>query len=356
MSSFVVRLINFVKLKISISISSLMIIGKLLYKHVKYGRVFIFIATPIYGNLGDHAIIKAQIELVKACGIGERIVEISNTEYTKLKKILKILIKNKDVIAIDGGGNMGTLWLHEEYKMREIVQTYANNPIIIFPQTAFFDSDKEGKSELNKSVAVYNTHRNLRIFCRDASTYNLIKGKMPNVKSFYVPDIVLYLENVNKERMRKGICLILRDDLEKVNSQDVILDTISKYTNEQIFLSTTMSEMKINKNNRDVILQEKWDEFSKYKLIVTDRLHGMLFAAITGTPCIALDNKSHKVAQGYFWIKELPYIVYCDNAEKILDCIEKIQSIWNKKNTYSRDVRERYYNIMKKEILNAIQD
>ncbi len=39
-------------------------------------------------------------------------------------------------------------------------------------------------------------------------------------------------------------------------------------------------------------LNSKFAEFLSSGLVITDRLHGMIFAAITGTPCIALDNKS----------------------------------------------------------------
>ena len=57
---------------------------------------------------------------------------------------------------------------------------------------------------------------------------------------------------------------------------------------------------------------KKLDEFRKSKLVVTDRLHGMLFAAITGTPCIALGNSSGKVKGVYDWLTHLDYIQYVD--------------------------------------------
>ena len=39
---------------------------------------------------------------------------------------------------------------------------------------------------------------------------------------------------------------------------------------------------------------------------VTDRLHGMIFSVVTGTPCIALDNVSGKVRGVHAWIEDLP--------------------------------------------------
>ena len=46
---------------------------------------------------------------------------------------------------------------------------------------------------------------------------------------------------------------------------------------------------------REYFLNKKFREFSERNLIITDRLHGMIFAAITGTPCVAMDNISHKI-------------------------------------------------------------
>ena len=45
-------------------------------------------------------------------------------------------------------------------------------------------------------------------------------------------------------------------------------------------------------------------QFSKSKLVVTDRLHGMILSVITGTNCIAFDNSSGKVSGVYDTIKD----------------------------------------------------
>ena len=54
-------------------------------------------------------------------------------------------------------------------------------------------------------------------------------------------------------------------------------------------------------------------EFCDAKLVITDRLHGMIFAAISETPCIVFSNYNHKVGGTYEWIKQLPYIRYVEN-------------------------------------------
>ena len=70
-------------------------------------------------------------------------------------------------------------------------------------------------------------------------------------------------------------------------------------------------------SDRYTALERQFDAFRHAELVVTDRLHGMIFCAITGTPCVVLNSKSPKVLGCYAWIKDLPYIRFCDDAGKI---------------------------------------
>lgn len=76
----------------------------------KFDRIAFIIATPCHGNLGDHAIVYAEYEMLKRFGYGENIIEITNNEYKNYKDIIKMYILKNDVIIIDGGGSLGTLW------------------------------------------------------------------------------------------------------------------------------------------------------------------------------------------------------------------------------------------------------
>ena len=53
-----------------------------------------------------------------------------------------------------------------------------------------------------------------------------------------------------------------------------------------------------------------FDIFARSEIVITDRLHGMIFAAITGTKCIVLNSKSPKIKGCFEWIKDLKYIYF----------------------------------------------
>lgn len=38
-------------------------------------------------------------------------------------------------------------------------------------------------------------------------------------------------------------------------------------------------------------------------MVITDRLHGMIFCYITNTPCLVFQNNIYKVRETYEWIK-----------------------------------------------------
>ena len=56
-----------------------------------------------------------------------------------------------------------------------------------------------------------------------------------------------------------------------------------------------MSERPVTKENRVEIIMDKFKDFQKSELVITDRLHGMVFCAISGTPCIVFGNYNQKV-------------------------------------------------------------
>mgnify|MGYP002520369981 CR=1 FL=1 len=78
-----------------------------------------------------------------------------------------------------------------------------------------------------------------------------------------------------------------------------------------------------------MVLIQKLVQFSRAKVLVTDRLHGMVFAAITGTPCIVLSNYNHKVKGTYEWIRYLPYIRYAESVDDVEKYLPEILALEN---------------------------
>ena len=94
------------------------------------------------------------------------------------------------------------------------------------------------------------------------------------------------------------------------------------------------------------------EQFAHAELVITDRLHGMIFCAITGTPCIVINSKSPKVAGCYEWIKNLDYIRFAENAASIKDEYNKIPK---GENIYDHSKLDPYFDELRNDLIRLIK-
>ena len=83
----------------------------------------------------------------------------------------------------------------------------------------------------------------------------------------------------------------------------------------------------VAKLSRLHIDDDKLEEFASSEIVVTDRLHGMIFAALTETPCIVVNSMSHKLRGCYEWIKSLDYIRFVEDFDLIPAVIQELKHV-----------------------------
>lgn len=269
-------------------------------KQIKSKNIY-FLDSPSYGNIGDQAIALAMRKFMNDLLPQYNQVEFLENEFLFYIRWLKKNVKESDIICLNGGGNMGVMYPKYEAIRRIIIKSFPNNKIIIFPQTLDYEKSKYGDKEKKRASSIYSKHKHLLIMAREGKTYNEMKKIYPINTIVLCPDIVLYLNymdmNVKKNDII-GICL--RNDNERIiNDEDIFLINrpIKKIATQDNAL------LNINNLNREKVVYDKLEEIASCKMIITDRLHGMIFAYITNTPCIALPNSNGKVEGVYNWIK-----------------------------------------------------
>lgn len=313
----------------------------------------VLIGTPEHGNLGDHAIAVAEKEFFATYFPQYKILELTGQHFRYAKTRLLSKLRPKDLIFINGGGSLGDLWILDEIIVRDAIDLFPNHRIVIMPQTIFFTGDIAHNEEYQISKMSYLSHDDLLICARDQASYQLLqtmtRGTEEN-KCILVPDIVTYLDCEKQSLLRKGALLCFRQDIEKVVSEESIrsMESSLKENFETVTHTDTVLLYDISIAQRDRELEWKLDEFRRAELVVTDRLHGMLFAAITKTPCIAFDNLSHKVTGVFAWIKSLEYIVCIESIDELPAAIEKVSLVANRKSC--REVLSHEFQALAKEI------
>ncbi|WP_270504838.1 polysaccharide pyruvyl transferase family protein [Eubacterium limosum] len=289
----------------------------------------ILIGSPEHGNLGDHAISVAELEFLHNHFLNQNIFEILGDQYRFYNVKLKRQIDTKDLLFITGGGFLGSLWLNEEEMVRQIIKDFPKNKIFILPQTIFFEDTDEGRKQLAISKSIYQSHDFLYVFVRDRNSYDFFCNEIfeSNEKCFYVPDIVTYLDLEPKNVPRDNkILMCMRKDKERCIRQEDKEKLYKKIMelHLQIEEIDTVVPRAVSLKQRDKELDNIFSKFQNAKLVITDRLHGMLFAAITGTPCIAFNNSSKKVEGVYEWIKYLDYVKCVQTIEEAREIIPKL--------------------------------
>lgn len=277
----------------------------------------ILIGTPTHGNLGDHAIARAEAEFFDCYLPSTAFIEIPMPLYVICARRIKKYITPKDVLLTSGGGWLGTLWSHNEETVRGIIKSYPDNKIVLLPQTVFYDESEFGKSYLNEAREIYPKHKNL-IFClREKNSYNfVINNGLGSVENcVLMPDMVFFL-NRTRDSQRSGVVLCLREDRELVADNREKIEKCVTRNGEIFSYSDTHIHGEVPLDMRDAELDKKFGAFSGARLVITDRLHGMLFSLITGTPCIAFDNVTRKVEGTYFtWLQDIKYIRLLTNQD-----------------------------------------
>ena len=288
--------------------------------------VFIMLAAN-YDNLGDIAITQTQEKFLKNClkDTNIQIIKIPVEDTCKVYLSMKKNIKQDSIITLIGGGNNGDLYEFVEKRRRFILKKFKNNKIISFPQTVYYTNTKQGKKYFKEFKKICNNCSNLTLIARERKSYDFYKKNFIHNNILLTPDIVLYNE-INNNIKREGASLVFRKDKEKLINIDV-----------ENKIEHILDKMKLNYSYNDTcgindeiidatVLDNYLLTIGSKKLVITDRLHGMIFSYITKTPCIVFDNNNGKIKNTFdLWLKKQNYIEFCN-----VSSIEKLEQIINK--------------------------
>ncbi len=232
--------------------------------------------------------------------------------FTPLPELQK-QIGPDDVIAFQSSGGMGTTHLPMEAVFRQVVASYPRHRIIFFPQTVFYRDENVRR----ESAAVYRQHGNLTLMARDYKSHETLKFMVPDGDTLVCPDFVFsmkvdhrYLAERPDEPNAKPL-LILRDDKER---NEPARKAIQWSVRDADRMSLMCPE---TKRCRDMEHPDFWGpklaKMAKARYLVTDRMHGMIFAAVMHIPCVCVPcgggfPKNNNCYESWLW--RVPWIEF----------------------------------------------
>lgn len=296
----IINKIIWYKQKIYISSLIKKTLGVIRQEHVKK-RIYYFL-TPTHSNLGDQAQLVCWLRFFKQWHPEYEVIQIPLLVGTdEVFDAIKQNITNHDLVYIHSGYLVCDLYNNWQM-LCKVVDTFNGSKITILPQTVHFIS-----SSVQKKVSLsFNRHPDLHLTCRDEVSYEKAKQWFHIAEISLKPDVVTSLIGTNFiscSSQRNGIMFCMRNDAEKLYSDEQIAVLKEKFQN--VLISSSDTTIKANiwdwAKNRENIIKSFLCEFAKYQLIITDRYHGTIFSQITDTPVIVLASTDHKLKSGVDW-------------------------------------------------------
>ena len=310
---------------------------------------FIICGAPIHNNYGDDAILMSTKNFLKFYFPKNKQIILNSNEILKNKRIINYINK-EDILIINGGGYFG---LYEYYvnEYEFIINSFPNNQIIFFPCSIQYSKEK---LIYKKYINAYNKHKNITIFTRENKSYEIAEKIFKNISIYIVPDIVtrFNMSIIEKNENKKGVLLILRKDELLLTDKDrlYINKLAKKHFKINIFMEDLNDYVIPFGSNHEKETIKFINNISKKKLVITDRLHGMIFSIITGTPCIVFGNNYHKIESSYFtWFNNLEYAIFIKKEDIENKLEENIIKFKNLKNytIYNYKMFNQYYLLIK---------
>lgn len=287
----------------------------------------VYFELPCFDNLGDHAIAYAAEEILGDFCEGTEYQFFTADGWSVDSSIsaLKKCATPEDVIVCQGGGNFGSLYDFAEVFRRKIFKAFKDHKIILMPQTCFYSEDEEGKRALEEDKAVIDNCSKLTLYARDMQSYEFMKNNFKAKVEFLHDTVSLYDATGYASEKREGIVVCLRSDKEgklTLGDKTRILSECEK--KREVLVTDTCTNYDVAPSDREQVLKDKWKLWGRSELVVTDRLHGMIFALITGTPCIVIGNNHFKVYEAFKTFRNAKYLSYIGSLEQLPEAAEKM--------------------------------
>ncbi len=296
----------------------------LIRNRIRTDSCCVLVGTSTYNNLGDHLLSKNSIDFINHYFPNKSLVEIPTQVFKRFEKKLSKNLNPKTTVFISAGGWMGNLWIEDERCMQRMITAFSNNRIYILPQTVYYDCSFDNYQEsLDIANQLYKKCRDITLFVREANSEIEAKDKLNINKVYLAPDMGLYGE-ISKANKKTShiVYYCMRNDRESSSlfvDEEKELLSIFFEMNYSIHEFNTITRHNIPRLARERCLEKlQKDIKSNADIVVTDRLHGMIFAVICGCKCIAFDNKNHKVSGVYnAWLKNNKNVLLVDEKNPL---------------------------------------
>lgn len=274
---------------------------------------------PSHMNVGDSMIWAGERAYLTSLGVQVRYTcDIERFSASALRQV-----HPDGPILLHGGGNLGDIWPRFQEFRENVVREFPDRKIVQLPQTLYFSSSARAA----EADRVFGLHPDFTVLLRDHNSMERARTLLPSVQTKFVRDMALgWTPDVSASDGSRGILILARRDTEakrniaglsdelsslgEVETADWGLSGVSfakwkatripgsiarRFTGIQDsrFSGPILDKAYISMLNMN--LQAGTGLFRDRSLIVTDRLHAHVLAALMNIPHVVFDNSYGKV-------------------------------------------------------------
>ena len=257
---------------------------------------------PDMRNVGDQAQAICIHRWLARNWPGVEVVEFHKKQKVEL---VKAACKPGDLVFIHSGGNMCPRGMGmSEPNRRAVIRACPDNRIVSLPQTITVNA-----AFLKEGADLYNTHPRLTILARDVMSYNTALRHFRTANVGLCPDFVLGYQwrPLVNGTPQGDVLMLLRPDKESRLTKPERLALAAAHNGT---LGDTNAKGAIGPERREKVLHETLMHVAGFNVIVTDRLHGIIFAILARRPCVVLPTVDHKLTASYFWFRDRTDVVF----------------------------------------------
>jgi exopolysaccharide biosynthesis predicted pyruvyltransferase EpsI len=267
--------------------------------------VVLLLGSPDHGNLGDHAQTYCLEALLGRGFPDRRVVTFDMCTLLIAKAVCLRLIawtaRPDDAVFLHSGYRTTDVWPTGNRLNTLAARLFSEHRLVILPQSVYFARP----ANLQATAAVFNAHGDLTFYCRDRRSVEIARETFHGCDVRLVPDVVTVLVGARSwDTPRAGILRCLRDDPESVldsAGQARLAVELGRYGRVRRTDTTSPLAWPVVARGRRRVLEDYWQMMAAYRVVVTDRFHGVVFSLITSTPVVVLPTSDHKVAAGLEW-------------------------------------------------------
>ena len=300
---------------------------------------------PVHKNFGDSLIYLGQRQYLRKLGyrtsyLGD--IHRYSAEFLRRRH-------PSGPIILHGGGSLGDRYPVPEGFREQVIMDFPDRAIVQMPQSMDF-TDPQATERTRR---VFGEHPNLLLLLRDQVSLAKARQAFPETRSEFCPDLAFGAGWLNSTvPITRDLTKLLRTDGEQGRRYDLDFDELSDLSvdwsygrgGELVWAALGVPRAVVRRFPGTQPLGQKAVELTfdasaqlnvhrgrallgPGRLVLSNRLHGVVLAALMKKPVVALDNSYGKIAPIYReYLGQLPNVRFAENGEQAREFVRRLHA------------------------------